>query len=103
MTQNQVPLPNRLKHARQVSGISQKSLGIAIGIDQFVASARMNQYEKGVHFPSYQTVKAIADHLKYPVSYFYEKDEGIASLLEAIKDMGKIQLKNLVKNLSKNR
>lgn len=34
----------RLKDARQLHGLSQKGLGIAAGIDEFVASARINRY-----------------------------------------------------------
>lgn len=37
----------RLKEARTAAGLSQKKLGIAAGIDEFVASTRINRYEKG--------------------------------------------------------
>lgn len=37
----------RLKEARLEAGLSQKRLGIAAGVDEFVVSARMNQYETG--------------------------------------------------------
>ncbi|MCS0322427.1 helix-turn-helix domain-containing protein, partial [Vibrio diabolicus] len=36
------PLPIRLKEARTRAGISQKTLGIRIGMDPSVASGRMN-------------------------------------------------------------
>ena len=39
----------RLKEARLAAGLSQKKLGIAAGIDEFVASTRINRYEKGIH------------------------------------------------------
>jgi DNA-binding XRE family transcriptional regulator len=42
----------RLKEARLLAGISQKKLGIKAGIDEFTASARINQYEKGAHMPN---------------------------------------------------
>lgn len=35
----------RLKEARLRAGLSQKSLGIAAGLDPFVAGTRINRYE----------------------------------------------------------
>ncbi|MFW2572331.1 hypothetical protein [Legionella sp. 29fVS95] len=43
---------------------SQKKLGIAAGMDEFSASARMNHYEMARHNPDYATLKRIADVLK---------------------------------------
>jgi transcriptional regulator with XRE-family HTH domain len=42
-------LPHRLKEARLRTGLSQQKLGILAGIDEATASARMNQYERGIH------------------------------------------------------
>jgi transcriptional regulator with XRE-family HTH domain len=47
------PVSKRRKDARIAAGLSLKSLGIAAGIDEFSASARMNQYETGKHTPDY--------------------------------------------------
>ncbi|WP_351125453.1 helix-turn-helix transcriptional regulator, partial [Shewanella sp. T24-MNA-CIBAN-0130] len=41
------PIPERLKLARKKVGISQKELGVRIGMDESSASGRMNHYEKG--------------------------------------------------------
>ena len=100
MAKDQIPLPKRLKHARLSRGISQKSLGIAIGIDEFVASARMNQYEKGIHVPTYQTVSALANYLQFPVSYFYESNDDIAKLLESMQSLNKKQLKAFLEKIN---
>ena len=48
--------------------LSQKALGIKAGIDQFSASARMNQYETDKHVPDFGTVKRIAKILKVPTA-----------------------------------
>lgn len=61
----------RLKSARKVADLSQKQLGIDAGIDEFSASPRVNQYEKGIHTPDFQTAKRLADCLDVPVEYFY--------------------------------
>ncbi len=46
-------LPHRLKEARLRAGLSQQKLGILAGIDEATASARMNQYERGIHTPDF--------------------------------------------------
>jgi transcriptional regulator with XRE-family HTH domain len=70
-----------LRAARQKSGLSQKSLGIAAGLDEFVASARVNQYERGVHAPDYGLVRRLARVLDVPVAYFYAEHYEEAKLL----------------------
>mgnify|MGYP006359312815 CR=1 FL=1 len=69
------PVCKRLKQARILNGLSQKQLGIYAGIDEFSASARMNQYETGKHVPDFLTLKRIAMVLGYPVAYFYAEDD----------------------------
>ena len=36
----------RLNAARQSAGLTQEALGVAAGLDEFVASSRMNHYVK---------------------------------------------------------
>lgn len=76
------PVPKRLKEARLAAKISQKKLGIAAGMDEFSASARMNHYELGRHTPDYATLKRIADVLKVPSAYFYAEDDELAELIK---------------------
>lgn len=71
----------RLKQARLASGFSQKRLGIAAGIDEFVASTRINRYEKGVHEPGTEIVKKLAEVLRVPLAYFYAEDDDLAELM----------------------
>lgn len=72
----------RLKQARVAAGLSQKALGIAAGIDEFVASTRINRYELGVHKPDLLTVRKLAAVLDVPVAFFYaDVDDEIAALL----------------------
>lgn len=74
------PIPLRLKEARKKSKLSQKALGVCIGMDESSASPRMNQYEKGKHSPDIQTLKLIADKLGVPLSYFFCESEVEAKL-----------------------
>ncbi|EPF1958134.1 TPA: helix-turn-helix transcriptional regulator [Klebsiella pneumoniae] len=71
----------RLKQARLASGFSQKRLGIAAGIDEFVASTRINRYEKGVHEPGTEIVQKLAEVLRVPLAYFYAEDDDLAELM----------------------
>ncbi|MBY0411147.1 MAG: helix-turn-helix domain-containing protein [Burkholderiaceae bacterium] len=72
----------RLKQARLNAGFSQKMLGIEAGIDDFVASTRINRYELGIHRPDLLTVRKLAKVLNLPVAFFYaDEDDEIAELL----------------------
>ncbi|ACK48662.1 helix-turn-helix domain-containing protein [Shewanella oncorhynchi] len=81
------PLPIRLKQARISKGISQKQLGIQLGMEVGSASARMNQYEKGKHTPDYKTLKAMANELGVPVAYFFCESKSTAELLCLLEKM----------------
>ena len=61
----------RLREARTKKGISQEHLGVLAGIDEFSASARINQYERGKHMPPYETVRRLARVLDVPTEYLY--------------------------------
>ncbi|RJX64860.1 XRE family transcriptional regulator [Vibrio sinensis] len=74
------PIPIRLKEARKKAKLSQKALGVRIGVDESSASPRMNQYEKGKHTPDIGTLKALADELSVPLSYFFCEDDISAEL-----------------------
>ncbi len=96
------PLCKRLKEARLAANLSQKKLGIAAGMDQFSASARMNHYEIGRHTPDYTTLKRIGDALKLPVAYFYAESDELAALIRVfnnLKQEEKFKILNLI-NLS---
>lgn len=73
----------RLKSARLRKGLSQEQLGVLAGIDEFSASARMNQYERGKHTPDRKTTARIAAVLDVPVAYLFAEDDAVARLLLA--------------------
>jgi transcriptional regulator with XRE-family HTH domain len=70
----------RLKAARLSKCLSQKSLGILAGIDEFVASTRINRYEKGVHQANIEIAQQLATALEVPLAYFYMVDDQLAEL-----------------------
>jgi transcriptional regulator with XRE-family HTH domain len=71
----------RLMEARLRTGLSQKQLGIKAGIDEFSASPRINQYERGKHTPDYFTVERLAKVLKVPTPFLYAKDDELATFI----------------------
>ena len=79
----------RLREAREVVGISQRSLGIKAGLDEFVASTRVNRYETGVHQPDLQTLQRLAKVLGLPLAYFYAESDELARLIKDFKEPGR--------------
>ena len=71
----------RLKEARLREKLSQEKLGIAAGVDEFSASARVNQYERGKHTPDVLMASHLAKALRVPLSYFWASDDDEAELL----------------------
>lgn len=77
----------RLKQARRAAGFSQKTLGVAAGIDEFVASTRINRYEKGIHEADIATVYSLAQALGLPLPYFYAENDRLAELIIAFSEL----------------
>ncbi|PSV32183.1 helix-turn-helix domain-containing protein [Photobacterium sp. GB-210] len=96
----QNPIPIRLKEARKKVTLSQKALGIRIGMDESSASARMNQYEKGKHAPDIQTLKLIAEELDVPLNYFFCEEESSAKLACLIAKLSEEERQELINKLS---
>lgn len=91
----------RLKEAREAVGVSQKQLGILAGIDQFVASPRINQYERGKHTPDLLTAQRLAAELRVPVSYFYEPNDVLAELIRLAGFLPEKKLRKLITDIRK--
>ena len=79
--------------------ISQKELGIKMGMDPSSASGRMNHYETGRHMPDLATLKKLATELSVPVNYFFcesEESATLACLIEKLDEEGKRKLIDLL-------
>ncbi|WP_331864623.1 helix-turn-helix transcriptional regulator, partial [Thiomicrospira sp.] len=81
--QNNSPIGKRLREARLRLNISQKELGVRAGIDEFSASARVNQYERGKHVPDYLTARRLSEALEIPVTYLYADENDLAEMILA--------------------
>lgn len=81
--------------------MTQKELGIRIGMDQSSASSRMNHYEKDRHTPDIQTLQRMADELGVPLNYFFCENTESAELACLISNLSIEEKKKLIKQLSK--
>lgn len=94
------PFSKRLKQAREKAKLTQYQLGVLAGIDEEHASAKMNQYEKGVHVPKFPRLKDLANALKVPTAYFYAEDDELAEVLFHYNKLTKTQRRGVVRGLS---
>jgi transcriptional regulator with XRE-family HTH domain len=74
----------RLRLAREKANIPQDKLGVAIGIYETCANARISRYETGVHEPPLVIAAHLAKVLNVPLAYFYCQKDNIADLLLAL-------------------
>ncbi|HDS5593108.1 MULTISPECIES: helix-turn-helix transcriptional regulator [Enterobacter] len=93
------PFPQRLRQARLRCGLSQRNLGIRIGMDPGSASGRMNHYEKGRHAPDIDTLQRLAKELNVPLNFFFCTDDVSAELACLISAMDDEQRKELLEKL----
>ncbi|MGR5140421.1 helix-turn-helix domain-containing protein [Photobacterium sp. DNB23_23_1] len=99
--QNTNPIPERLKAARKKAKITQKDLGVKIGMEPSSASGRMNHYEKGRHVPDISTLKRMAEELDVPLNYFFCEDQLSAELACFIEKMSDEEKEQLLIELAK--
>lgn len=79
--------------------ISQERLGVAAGVDEFSASARINQYERGKHTPDVLTMTHLAKALDVPLSYFWAVDDDEAELLRLFHGLGARMRKQVLRSV----
>lgn len=89
----------RLRDARMRAGLSQKQLGIKAGLDEFVASARINRYEVGVHEPDVGMTRRLAGVLGVPLPYLYAEDDLLADLILAFTQLSRRRQQAVVREL----
>ncbi len=86
----------RIRQLREELGWSQERVGVAIGIDESSARARISRYELGVHEPPLPTVRLIAEALGVPLIYLYCEDDEIAQLLFQLYRLAPLQRMEIV-------
>ncbi|SMB31543.1 Transcriptional regulator, XRE family [Sterolibacterium denitrificans] len=92
-------LGRRLRERREALDLAQEKLGVAIGLDESSARARISRYELGVSEPPLATARLLATALQVPLPYLYCEDEDVAQLLLALHALGNKQRKDRVGRL----
>ena len=69
------------------------------GVDEFSASARINQYERGKHTPDVLMASHLARVLGVPLSYFWAQEEDEAELVRLFGGLSARLRKQAVRNI----
>jgi len=72
----------RMKEARRVLGMSQKKLGVAMGLPEDVAGVRINRYERAVHDCDTDTAQKMAKALGVSLAYLYAETDELAEIIK---------------------
>lgn len=70
----------KIRQVREEKGISQKKLGMTLGLSDKAISA----YEKGRTYPPIDTLAKIADELGKPIAYFLNDDSEEQDLFDRV-------------------
>jgi transcriptional regulator with XRE-family HTH domain len=71
----------RLRQVREMRQLSQRSLGVEMGLDPSVASTRINRYEQSVSFPALTVLLKLAATLRVPAPMLIAEDEDLAEFI----------------------
>lgn len=91
----------RLKEARLAVGLSQRKLGVAAGLDEFVASTRINRYELGIHKVDLAMAQKFAEILEVPLAYFYCESDDLAELVRRFEMLGDKAKEEVMESLAR--
>lgn len=88
---------DRIKRVRNLRGLTQKELGLALGYDDNTADVRLAQYESGTRTPKEDTLKKIAEVLdvNYRAIYeptLYAAEDVMYTLFELDEHYGDLQI-----------
>ncbi|HEQ1702277.1 helix-turn-helix domain-containing protein [Stenotrophomonas sp. GD03701] len=91
----------RLKEQRQANGLSQKALGVAMGLPEDVAGVRINRYERAVHDCDSETAQKLAQALGVSVAYLYAETDELAELIQEFTRLPESEQRAIVQELKK--
>lgn len=89
----------RLRQARELRQLTQRRLGIEMGLDGNAGGTRINRYEHGASDPSLASIEKLAETLNVPAAYLLAEsdamadailvlasDEALTKLIQSLKD-----------------
>lgn len=80
-------IAHRIKTARLAMGLTQRELGLKIGLSEDVASARINRYEKMAMAPKLATIEKIAQALDIDSSVLYLENDTEAMFMLFVSEL----------------
>lgn len=89
----------RLKERRLSAKLSQRGLGVSVGLPEDVAGVRINRYERNVHACDPETAQRIAETLGVSVAYLYAETDELAEMIEQFRQMPITEQQNLLAQL----
>lgn len=89
----------RLRECREILGWSLERVGVAIGLDESSARARISRYELGVHMPPEQTTLQLAQVLSVPHAYLHCENDRLAEIILAASELPAHDQEHLLNSL----
>ncbi|WP_329761661.1 helix-turn-helix transcriptional regulator [Stenotrophomonas maltophilia] len=85
-----------MKKLRRDLGISQKTLGVAMGLPEDVAGVRINRYERAVHDCDTETAQKMAKALGVSLAYLYAETDELAELIKEFTSLSSGEQKEIL-------
>ncbi|MFA4445496.1 helix-turn-helix transcriptional regulator, partial [Xanthomonas perforans] len=89
----------RLRQARERRGLSQREVGMRMGLDKDTASARISRYESGAMSISLEALFEMAEALEVPPAFLLASTPGMADAIMALGEQSHTQQDQLAKAL----
>ncbi|MFA8629805.1 helix-turn-helix domain-containing protein [Xanthomonas campestris pv. campestris] len=89
----------RLRQARERRGLSQREVGMRMGLDKDTASARISRYESGAMSISLEALFEMAEALEVPPAFLLAGTPGMADAILALGEQNHSQQEQLAKVL----
>jgi transcriptional regulator with XRE-family HTH domain len=96
-----VVFAKRLKAARALRGVSQRTLGGIVTGSKGNGGVRINRYEQGVNRADMDTAAALARALDVPLAYLFAEDDDQAELLLAFAQLTKSERAKLLAHIKR--
>ena len=90
---------HRLRERREELGWSLERVGVAIGLDESTARARISRYELGGHQPPEQTAQQLAQVLSVPHAYLHCESDRLAEIILASSELNASDQEQLLKSI----
>lgn len=89
----------RLRQARQLRGLSQREVGVRMGLDKDTASARISRYESESMAISLESLFELAQALDVPPAYLLASSPAMANAILALVEHNEVQQNRLAELL----